>query len=369
MLEKVRQEVDKKKTHDFRGEEGLLYRTSVNGEPLWAKKWHRSHDKAFYMPIELGGSSLSPFWHKKIELSYSIVHELFPNDTIDVIGSYDERVSSSMGNIREFEPMDGKPVTVSREAVGDPELCAIRDDIMNQYYAVLLERRDEGARRGATKEQMAPFFAAERKKVNAKIVSAIGPEIELDSLITSVVASGFKGLDQLAKRIRARNPKNVMADFLDAGISAGHPEVNFVPGTKELHPNPPHGTFVELSIADSKMLVAHISRKFANNPRKRDELLSRFRSYEIYTLVDQLFDKILLAFIQKTQGRGDAESLGKICLTLEKFRQVTEKFGLTIDPSSMERSLVNIVVTSTNSREAMSRLQREFITPMEAALA
>lgn len=368
MIEKARQEVEKKETHDFRGEEGLLYRISLNGESLWAKKWHRSHEKAFYMPIEAGGSSLSPFWHKKIELSYTVVHELFPNDTIDVIGSYDERTPSSLGAVSEFEPLSGKPVTVSREAVGDPELCAIRDDIMNQHYKVLLAERDAGARRGATKEQMAPFFAAGRKEVNAKIVAALGPEIDLDSLIASVVGNGPQVMDQLARKIRARNPKNVMADFLDAGISAGHPELNFVPGRKELHPNPPHGTFVEFSIADSKKLVAHICRKFANTPRKRDELLSKFRSYEIYTLVDNLFDKILLAFIQKTRGRGDAELLGKICLAIEKFRQVTEKFGLTIDPSNMEKSLMNIVMTSTNSREAMSRLQRELITPMDAVL-
>ncbi len=367
MVDQIRAEVAKKETHDFRGEEGLLYRVPINGEAIWAKKWHRSHTKGFYMPLGLGGSSLSPFWHRAVKLSYSLVHELFPNDTIDVVGSYDERTGPNLGVMREFEPLAGKPVTVSREAAGDPELCAIRDDIMASHYKVLLAGRDEGERRGSTKAQMEPFFAAGRKEVNARIVKALGPEIDLDSLISSINAKDPDVLGQLARKIRARNPKNVMADLYEAGVSPGHPELNFVPGTKESHPNPPHGTFVEFSIADSKKFVDNIAKKFSNNPRKRDELLSKFRSYEIYTLVDGLYDRLFLAFVQKTQGRGEPELIGKICLTLEKFRQITEKFGLTIDPAAMERSITNIIITA-NSREAINRLQRELIAPMETAL-
>lgn len=368
MIDRIREEVDKKDNHDFRGEEGLLYRVPVGNEAFWAKKWHRSHTKDFYTPLDAGGSSLSPFWHRAVGLSYSIVHELFPKETINMIGSYDERTPRILGTIRNFDPLSGKPITVSTEAQGDPELCEIRDSVMREHYQVLLAKRDEGTRRGASKAEMEPFFNSWRHAVNARMVEIMGPEIDLDSLINSISPDTPDFSMELARRIRKRNPQNVIADFLQAGISVGHPEVNFVPGTKESHPYPPHGTFVEFSIYNSQRLVDYISKKFANNPRKRDELMAKFRSFEICNLVDKIFDKIFLAFVKKTQGLTDTELLGKICLALEKFRLVTEKFGLVMKPAVVENLMTDIIIKSTSAREAMARLQREFIAPMEAAL-
>jgi len=368
VLNKIRNKVAEQEGYDFHGEEGALHRIHLDGETLWAKRWNRSHTKNFYMPPELGGSSLSPFWHKTVELSYSLVHELFPEDTIEVRGSYDERTPQPMGKNSNFNLLGGRPVTVSLEAEGDPELCGIRDEIMNRHYAVLLNLRADSLRRGATKTEMEPVFGSWRRAINAELLTVLDSEIELDSLIMSVSPNSPDFLAELARRIRDRNPKNVMAKLFDAGVSAGHPEVNFVPGSKEKHPNPPHGTFVEFSIADRQKLANHIQRKFANDPRKRDVLMNKLRDFEIYSLVDTMFDKILIAFMRKTRGTNDPEFLGALCLVLEKFRLVIEKLGLVISPLQIEQQIINIITQSSGTNEAIATLQRDLIRPMDKVL-
>lgn len=373
MLEQVKSAVAVKSAHDFRGEEGLLYRVQIpmagqDGglETFWAKKWHRSHTKPFYLPLESGGSSLSPFWHKVIESSYRIVHELFPQETIDVCGSYDERLRGQLWP-QDFDVRAGRPVTVSREAVGDPEACAIRDDVMNRHYQVLLGRRDEAARTGATKAEMEPFFAEWREAVNAEIVRVLGPEVELDSILSSIIP-GAGVLDKVIHSLRSRNPENVMADFFEAGISIGHPEVNFIPGKKDVHPRPPHGTFVEFSIADVDKLVSAITKRFADNPWKKNRILQEVRSYQIYDLVDRMFDRILLIYIQKAEQKPKPESFGKVCETLEKFRQVMERCGDVIEPEVFQAAVGRSILRAVSHQDMIDRLQREVIAPMEEFL-
>lgn len=371
MFDQIKSAVAEKPEHDFRGEEGLLYRVQLPmagqdglSETYWAKKWHRSHVKPFYLPFESGGSSLSPFWHKVIETSYRIVHELFPQETIDVCGAYDERVSGTLSGLQSFDVRAGKPVTVSRDIIGDPEICNARNDVINKYYKVLLERRDEGARAGATKAEMAPFFAEWRKIVNVEIVKVLGPEVELDSII-STMPPGSNGLDYIAKLLRKRNPENVMSDFFEAGISIGHPEVNFIPGRKDAHPRPPHGTFVEFSIVDVDKLVGVIMRRFADNPRKKNQLLQEVRTYQIYDLVDRMFDRVLLIYIQKTEYKPKPESFGKVCETLEKLRQIMERYGDVIEPEVFLTAVERAILRAISHQDMIARLQREVILPMK----
>lgn len=352
----------------------MLYRVQIpmagqDGrlETFWAKKWHRSHIKPFYLPLESGGSSLSPFWHKAIESSYRIVHELFPRETIDVCGSYDERVSGTLAGLQNFDIRAGKPVTVSREIIGDPEICNVRDDIMRRHYKVLLDRRDEAIRTGATKAEMEPFFAEWRRAVNDEIVKALGPEVELDSIISNVTPRQ-DSLGQVAKLLRSRNLENVMSDFFEAGISIGHPEVNFIPGRKDIHPRPPHGTFVEFSIADVNKLVGTITKRFSGDLRKKNQLLQEVRTYQIFDFIDKMFDKILPIYIQKTQQQPKPESFGKICEALEKLRQIMERFGDVAEPEVFQAVVGHSISRAVSHQDMINRIQREVIAPMERFL-
>lgn len=369
MIPEIKKAVEEKKAPDFRGEEGLLYKVSVNDENFWAKKWHRSHTKPFYMPIEAGGSSLSPFWHKAVETSYSLVHELFPSDTINVIGAYDERTKKAgILSSPRFNPLEGRPVTVSHEIQGDGKISAIRDEVLGRMYKVLIAKRDEAARTGATKDQMKPFFDEWRRKMNVEMVRIMGPSIELDSIIFASKVNGPEALDDFSKRLISRDGDNVMADLFAAGISIGHPEVNFIPGPKDIHPRAPYGTFVEFSIADANKLADHIVKRFAGNPVKRAELLQRLRSYQIFAMVDDMFDKIVPLYIHKTGGKFDENSLGQICVALEKFREIVEKFGDQTKPSVLQNAITTIIMQSQNHDEMRDRLQNEIIRALDKAL-
>lgn len=361
MIDKLRTAVDAKDNYDFRGEEGILYRVELDGGVFWAKKWHRSHNKGFYTPIWMGGSILSPFWHEAVKTAYRIVHDLFPDHTIDVCGSYDERLSGNIAVSRSFSPPSGRPVTVSREIQGDPEICAIRNQILGAYYRILISRRDEAAREHRTRDEMAPFFASWRADVNAAMIRILGPEIDMDSIIARVRTTGPEVLDEFARLIRERDGDNVMADLLKAGISTGHPEVNFIPCDRIKHPRPPHGKFVEFSIADVHRLADYITKRFAGNSSKRVELLQRLRSYQIYSLVDEMFDKIVPIYIQKTGGRFDQRSLGQICAALEKFRLITETLGDRIDPAVLQKAITTIVLRSGSHQEIIDRLENDVI--------
>lgn len=231
-----------------------------------------------------------------------------------------------------------------------------------------MSRRDEATRTGATKAEMEPFFSEWRRAVNDEIVKALGPEIELDSIISNVTP-GPDSLGQVAKLLRSRNPENVMSDFFEAGISIGHPEVNFIPGRKDAHPRPPHGTFVEFSIADVDKLVRAITKRFSGDPWKKNQLLQEVRSYQIYAFIDEMFDKILPIYIQKTQQKPSADSFGKICESLEILRMVMERLGDVIEPEVFQSAVGHSILRAVSHQDMVDRLQREVIAPMNRFLA
>lgn len=368
MINEIRKAVTAREDSETRGEEGLLYKVKVPdiGEQVyWAKKWYRTGRKGFSMPFEVGGSLLSPFWHKLIELEGTIVHELFPNETIDTIGSYDERIRSGIAIYPSFNIMPGRPVTVSRETIGDPEITATRDEIMKHAYAVLLRHRDQSLRMHGSTSDKDPFFDKWRKDINREMVRVLGPEISLDDILFKVMDSD-KLMNRLVENLRRRNPENIMADFFEAGISLSHPEVNFIPGSKDAHPRPPHGTFVEFAIADVEMLKGFVNQKY-DGP-KRDKLLQKIQSYELHKLVDSLYDRIFLFYMQKVNGDFNSKSLSAISASLDKLLLILQKRSDVIDITEFERAFAGIIMTSRSHEEMAQKIERELIATLDHVL-
>ncbi|MEK7673155.1 MAG: hypothetical protein AAB373_04690 [Patescibacteria group bacterium] len=355
MIDDIRKHLDLDPTPTTRGEEGVLYRVSAGEESFFAKRWYRSHEKQGSFPIEAGGAALSPFWHNVVRLKQEIVHALFPGYSIKTVGSFDERVKRGGGE-GQFDLDWGRPVTVSKEVVGDPVISPIRTGILDAAYKTLLAHKDDLMRRGAGTKQEDPFFKQWTAQVNREIVGLLGPDIDLGASFFE----GNRGFDDIVCKLQRQRPGSMLTEFFEAGISVAHPEVNFIPGNKDTHQKKPHGTFLEFNIGNEARLKHAIMRRFKGDQSKINELLAKLRSYQINQLLDKIFDHILPVYIKITDGQTSPISLSAIYTALERFKIFIEQGKLTEEiTKSVVEGLISIINTSGSHERMAWRLQEQ----------
>lgn len=81
-----------------------------------------------------------------------------------------------------------------------------------------------------------------------------------------------------------------------------------------------------------------------------------------------MFDRILPIYIQKTERKPKPESFGKVCETLEKFRQVMERCEDVIEPEVFQSVVTHAILKAVSHQDMVDRLQREVIAPMKRFL-
>lgn len=288
MIDRIRQAVDAKPEYDFRGEEAVLHRVEVDGRMLWAKKWYRTHEKPLSIRFALKGAGLSAYWHKVKEAEYRLINALFPDETVKMVGSYDERIRRRQGQPAKFRLLNGRPVTVTEETVGDPDLIAGMRAILAPAYAETLAYRDALQNSGRP-VPMDEFFMDWRTRVNDQVHTLLGND-DLD--VGPVMTHPSQATARISEVAR-RSPRNVMVDMLRAGITPVHPEVNFIPGTEQTHRRPPHGTFVELHIYDINRLKIAVGAAFRDDPGELARLNLLIDRYLLFRELDKIFDEVI----------------------------------------------------------------------------
>lgn len=274
----------------FRGEEGLLYRIPSLVEPydLWVKKWYRSNGKGFSVPIETGVAILSPYWARLKELEVILINALFPDCTVKMEGSYDERVSAN-----HFDIFSGRPATITRHVeAGDNVLFEALSLILEEAYKVILEHGDKMARRAIETAREVPghaeFIQDWRRNVDDQIRKLLGPDLDMGAPLD------FDQVSARTEELRKRNPNTTIVDLLDAGIVPVHPQVNFIPGNKETHPKSPHGTFLEFMIYDEQKLYAAAKKKFASSEEELGKFFVGLKELLVLERLDLMYDDIVM---------------------------------------------------------------------------
>lgn len=140
----VARQVQRKKEQDprwdDRSEEGVFHIVSADGTRYWVKQWYKMHDKAKGIKATENASPCSPYWHKLKYYEYQLIHEAFPDHTIELVSCYDERISKTGASEYAFNIFSGQPATVSVEVTGDPVLSTQRNEALKRAYAVLLAK-------------------------------------------------------------------------------------------------------------------------------------------------------------------------------------------------------------------------------------
>ena len=274
----------------LRREEGLLYRVSGEvGEGSvdhWVKKWYRSHEKAASAPIEQGFSMLSPFWARQKELEIKLINELFPNCTVKMEGSHDERVE---GN--NFDLLKGRPATVTQHVeTGNQEVFNIMMEIINETYGVLIPAKDKMMKSGGiTLTPNDPFFKEWRERIDARIQAVLGQDLDMGSVV-----SGLEGFAKRVVELKKRNPNTTIIDLLEAGIVPIHTQLNFIPCNKDTHPRSPHGTFLEFRIYDVNKLSKTAEKTFGKDARRMDSFNENLLELIVGERLDTMFDNLVL---------------------------------------------------------------------------
>lgn len=322
-LQKVAQKIEASREPTLTREEGFLHRVYFRGEDFWGKQWYRSHQKTFWNARVMEGERyalLSPYYAKMIELTYRIVNELFPRETVQMCGSYDKRVSNSSDG-PDFDTGRGFPVTITRHVEGDTDKVAALRAIVDPSYEEVIAQRARFTREGRTREECTPFFVRSAREVNEKVRALLGDDINFGTANDPSVT-----LEQRIADLQEKSPDNVMLDMVEAGIMPIHPELNFIPGTPGTHERKPHGTFLEFDVYDLHKLLATCERRFAEDPDKLQEMKQMIYQLMIHRRLDHMFDETV--FLQDySLGQGllwvDGAQ-GVIYRTLESLRKAMD---------------------------------------------
>ena len=125
-FENIYKQIKEKKLPDKLGEEGILHIVEARNTYYYAKQWYAIGEKRLGSPIEANASPASPYWHKLKYFEYNLIHKLFPQNTVAVVGSIDPRI----GKDATFMHNTGRPITITQRVAGDIGQIVQRDNII-----------------------------------------------------------------------------------------------------------------------------------------------------------------------------------------------------------------------------------------------
>src|SRR3990167_9953533 len=82
------------------GEEGILHRIGLHGDRYFAKQWRGKHYAGEHSGLSVsyaetsGRTPVSPFWHKVKYYEAKLIHDAFPDRTLEMSVAYDPRITS-----------------------------------------------------------------------------------------------------------------------------------------------------------------------------------------------------------------------------------------------------------------------------------
>jgi hypothetical protein len=314
-----------------KGEEGLLYLVEGN----YVKKWRGGHFNNFTYNVftvihsdDTPGSPQSPYKHAREFYQAKLVQLAFPNVTLDVVCAYDPRIQGPIDQVRTFDPLAGRPTTITPEVVAHPELGRARDQIMKKFYDRFLGEiwqpnghgRMEGRNIG----------------LHRKTVALAEQEIEdiLGNFGVVFISAGPSTIRNVNKMLKE---KRTAFELISYGILPVHPEFNFIP-TAESHPTyGPQGVFIEVELVDEKRYFQMIGKRKDVDQRRVTELM---KAYCMYKKLDNEYIDFFVDHKYKTGEEGDItqtpESMKKETNSFEKRRIAYTKKEHIQDPQQTD---------------------------------
>jgi len=311
------------------GEEGILHRIGLDGGRYFAKRWRGKHYEG-----ELAGRSVtyseenmqtpvSPFWHKVKFYESKLIHDAFPDSTLEMSVAHDPRITSDSDGDVQFAPDTGRPVTVTRDVAGDPKLRAERDRIVREAYDEVWASRAPNADGVMQHERETGAFY----RADISMAERFGRE-----LFPQIVSHDRDMQKWMARNIEAVqrvHPKSELLDLLEAGLVPIHPGVNFIPTAESDPERGPKGVYLELAVGDLERLRAKLHERCSDDAC-RAQIDRRIERYAMYRVLDDLHDGIFVDqhLLGGTDALNDREVMNAAFQMLRAVQERIERDGI-----------------------------------------
>jgi hypothetical protein len=149
-----------------------------------------------------------------------------------------------------------------------------------------------------------------------------------------------------------------------------HPELNFIPGTKETHPRPPHGTFVEASIRDLHRFIVKRRQVLANDPEHLARFNRQTERYTLYRLLDRIFDDMILFsnYGPKDSWKYEPEVQTALFRVTEAIRDAYDGQGIDFNDEStlenLQRAIADMFRRGFFPHHVATLIETEIVQPL-----
>ncbi len=340
------------------GEEGVVYRNFI------AKQWYGSHEKMLAGNPEDGRSLSSPYWGKLKYYEYRLVHRAFPEITLQVVASFDERLTKNTHtNEWDFSYTAGRPVTVSEEVDADPTLLAQRDAIIDPLYESMHQyQRTTGHGRAAQHEQRTEFYRL-ITEANTRLDELFGEENMTLPLARAPLAGESLPLGQ--ENIMQAVQSGLIADndhppvqFLHYGILAIHPHLNFIPTGRD-EQGVVKGTYIELSIVNLQQYMSQIVER--HGEKALQKALPSLERFERYKALDALYDAVVtplwLSGSSLINDEAVRNSIFHVCEAVRRKCEASSNSILESVFAEVPQEAIRIILQAGREERAVSELE------------
>ena len=357
--ERINKQIENVEASEIKkGEEGILYPITLDGESYYAKSWRGKHFEnapAVAYHEEANKTPTSPFWFKVKYYESLLIHEAFPNHTLKVHIGYDPRISKD----GEFDYSKGRPVTVTTQVPRDTPKGKIRDEIIDKTYERYMAHTyadKKGILSAHPRTSRITFEADEAMQ------HLIGEELHVGGFNWQ---SPHESLHALRRKAVEINPDSIVVDFITSGIIPVHPEFNFIPTENDNKYKTPHGVFLELAIVEPEWLKMKLLSR-DSSPEYKEKVTRLVDRYVFLRSLDQMYDNLFyfqhVPALLEIYKSVDVEIVNYVYQILEKVRQrydteENNQRNLLLMLPKLERSLMKILRLYPNKEELMEQLR------------
>ena len=340
----IHRRIEEKTEQKKIGEEGTLHKITLNNESYFAKKWRSRHYREShktgpgYSEASEWKTAVSPFWHKVISYETRLISDALPDLVVRIETSYDPRMGKDDSS---FDFKTGRPVTLTKNVKGDPELRAKRDAMMDPVYDLTWEQRihdDRGVYVGAEDGYSELMLWVTHDREMKEI---FGEHLNIRRFIHADLYSREKERIRFINKIHEMYPDTDIERFVNTGVIPVHAEANYIP-TEHSPTQTTKGIFIETAIFDEQRLAQALleaakkkNPEHFNEEKSRMNIEKRLERYQILRKIDELWDQI---YYQQKYRRGEQEKqfwdnrFGEALFkALDAIRERYDKEGLFFD--------------------------------------
>jgi hypothetical protein len=339
------------------GEEGILHTIQLNQEHYFAKHWRGKHYKTgsgkesvAYSRETNWKTPVSPFWPKLKFYETQLIHDALPGLIAKIEYAFDPRVSR---NGKALDIKKGRPVTVTKDVKGNPNLRKQRDKIVDSMYDNYFKQAGIDERGMLLGSYTTSIQVA---KIDRDIQNTFGKYLDVRKHIHTSTFLNKKNVDRFVEKVSQEYHDTDIEKMVRAGVTPIHAELNFIP-TKKATDGTIRGVFIEVGIFDLERLADALVQQGVS----RALVERRIKRYELLRVLDDMWDELTYprhGNMRHQNLHEDSDIMTGLFLALDALREKYDKNSIFPNEDILHRvwSLATSVMFSQTKEDALKHL-------------